>query len=317
MSSIFNIPNSNVKSEIIGFQKKEIAPPKIIFTTNALLWMKALVDVHEIEVGWRGLVDVKKTDNVDSYIIDEIIYPKHLLMTHGTCEIDEMDVGNTLIARPTANEDMWKLRFWGHSHHTMDVSPSEQDNTMALDLLKRSQDYLIRAICNKKMEMSISFYDFKNDVKFDHVQWMYINSSNDERIKEIEQKHNEIIASLEPIVGKEVATAHAKEICKKMISEINDSKYKEIRDQVVELRKRNEPAAQTTVNFQSDNLYRGRNGISYGYGFDNSNDFFGDQFDKSFDPVETFHSKRLNNKKKDHAINKTGILSFERILKRG
>jgi len=172
---------------ILKPEKKEA--PKIIFASSAIKWIEALVDVHSDEVGFFGIVDERGND---TYFIREIFYPKHSEANGGTCEIStegESDMGVWLINR-NREDDIGKVRFWGHSHHTMGVSPSQQDEDEAIEKMNRRKTYFLRGICNKKEIMSVSFFDYNQQIKFDNVKWTVeedglLQNSEETKLKDV------------------------------------------------------------------------------------------------------------------------------------
>ena len=185
-------PPENEKCSYISIDETAKIPPTIIFSLTALRWIKALVDNHSEEIGFFGLVDERPNS---TYFIREIFYPKHQLVTAGTCEISPE--GETQIVSWLCDhgrtDDLGKLRLWGHSHHTMGVSPSGQDETQALERMKQNQAPLIRVIVNKNGLMDVSFFDNVHLLRFDHIQWSaeYIESE-----VVMNNKLNEITAAM-------------------------------------------------------------------------------------------------------------------------
>lgn len=146
----------------------EIAPT-ILFTPVALKWIRAMVQEHSGEVGFYGIVE--ELDG--TYVITEVFYPKHCLVSQATCEISpdgEVEIAQRLI-NENRPEDISKVRFWGHSHHTMGTTPSGQDNAQAVEKMNSNGAYYIRAIANKDGEMSVSFFDYNRQIKFENIKW--------------------------------------------------------------------------------------------------------------------------------------------------
>jgi len=153
-------------------------PPTIIFSKRALKWIECLVDAHNEEIGFFGVVD----DLPDySYFVRDIFYPKHQLVTSATCEISpegETKIMEWLIDHNREN-DINKMILWGHSHHTMGVFASGQDDTQALQRMHSNKANVIRVIVNKEGLMSVSFLDYEQQIRFDNVVWK-IENQNDE-----------------------------------------------------------------------------------------------------------------------------------------
>jgi len=139
--------------------------PRIIFDLNAIASMEVIVSNCNEEVGWMGIVD-KIGDN--EYRVRDIMLPKQEV-SGATCELTEQGLSEMATSLPT--EDLSKLRFWGHSHHNMGVDPSSQDEDQVVEMLVNSGDFFIRAICNKKGEMSVSFFNYLTKVAIDNIKW--------------------------------------------------------------------------------------------------------------------------------------------------
>lgn len=205
--------------------------PDIQFTPIALKWIKAIVDEHNGEVGFLGLVE----EISGAYVITEVFYPKHCLVTSTTCEIapeGEVELAQRLIDENRA-EDVAKVRFWGHSHHTMGTTPSGQDDTQALEKMRNNGAYFIRAICNKSGEMSVSFFDHTRQLKFENVKWSVCNN------------YDAIMQDVISAVNMELNNEEKVQAIRKAVSpKINftDKEYKDIVERVKELKKENIPA---------------------------------------------------------------------------
>ena len=169
-------------------------PPSIIFSRTALKWIQNLIKAHSGEVGFYGVVDTLEDY---TFFVRDIFYPKQQLVSSATCEISPE--GGTLIAEWLINhnrpEDIGKMILWGHSHHSMGVSPSGQDNTQALDLMKTTGNNLIRIIVNNEGLIGISFFDFAKQIRFDNVKWEEEKEADDVFLSEKLLEINSIMAS--------------------------------------------------------------------------------------------------------------------------
>jgi hypothetical protein len=163
-------PEPTEKTTYSTLEPIKIIAPTVKVSKNALIWLSCLADLHEHEVGVFGFVD-ELPDN--TYLIRDIFYPKHCEANGATCEISPE--GETLMAEwliaHNREADIGKAKFWGHSHVNMGVFPSVQDEDQAIERMKRTESYFIRGIFNKDGLLSISFYDYKNKRRFDHIKW--------------------------------------------------------------------------------------------------------------------------------------------------
>jgi len=177
-------PPSGRKTSYTAIQG-ELVPPRILISRNADLWIRLLAEEHDEEIGFFGIVDEKKDGEEIVYVVREIFYPKHQLVTSGTCEISgkgEAEMGEWLMDH-RCDEDVGKIRFWGHSHHTMGTTPSGQDDQQALERMSTREAYVLRAICNKSGEMSISFYDYDRLLRFDDIQFDVEGDPTEDKIR--------------------------------------------------------------------------------------------------------------------------------------
>lgn len=145
-------------------------PPTIIFSLTALKWVECMVEAHAEEVGFYGTVEEKEDY---TFYVKEIFYPKHQLMNGGTCEISTEGEGKLmqwLIDHDRA-EDINRMILWGHSHHTMGVFASGQDDTQALERMASTKANVLRVIVNKEGLMAVSFFDYQQQIRFDSIQW--------------------------------------------------------------------------------------------------------------------------------------------------
>ena len=160
----------------------KITAPTIRLTKNTVKWLTAMADLHSHEVGVFGFVD-ELPDN--TYVVRDIFYPKHSEANGATCEISPE--GETAMAEwlmsNNRETDLGKVKFWGHSHVDMGVSPSVQDEEQSIKRMNMNESYLIRGIFNKAGLLSISFYDYMNKRRFDNIKWETDEDEDDKIIR--------------------------------------------------------------------------------------------------------------------------------------
>lgn len=136
--------------------KLEIAEedkPTIIVSTIADRKMSALVEQCKDEIAWNGTVVYDKESN--TYFIEDIfVFPQ--VVTKATAESTD-DYGIWL--SQFSDEEFSKLRFHGHSHVNMGVSPSGTDIAFQENLINTVQDFYIFAIYNKRGDFNVWIYD--------------------------------------------------------------------------------------------------------------------------------------------------------------
>lgn len=271
-------------------QDEKKKPPKIIFGTKALKWIKAIVEAHHEEVGFYSVVD-----EIDKYkfFIRDVFYPKHSEMNAATCEISP-EGENDLITWLVDNgkvDDVEKIKLWGHSHHNMSTSPSGQDEKQAIDRIRSTKSYLIRIICNKKGEISCSFFDYENGIRFDHIKW---EIQNDSRIDE--EKIEEINAVMSASPDRFTAQERVSEI-QSIINE--DHEYDSILEKVKELKKVNEPLNKFTPNLYKVKKSKKKSFFPYSHNHTDDYDEYG-----GFDDDLPFY---MNIDKDDSSDERMGI----------
>ena len=144
---------------------KDVEKPSIVVTAEAYLKMLELVNQSAVECSWHGLV--KRYGN--GYLVhDVLVFPQINSPTSTTTdEKDFAEWQTKLILDPEFPIE--ELRLHGHSHVNMNVFSSGIDDKYQKDLLTKVEDgdYYIFFIMNKKMELCIFLYDFKQQVMFD------------------------------------------------------------------------------------------------------------------------------------------------------
>ncbi len=265
----------------IHLSKSVFSSPLVIFTRKAAKWIKALVMNHDTEVGFYGLVDMME-NNV--YRVSEIFYPKHNEANGATCEISpegETQLMEELLARPDGEKLISKVILWGHSHNTMVVFASSQDETQAIQRMDSTHSIVIRIIVNKSMDMSISIFDPEKCVKFDKVHFKVEDTESDAYYESVISKINEC-ATMPNVLAKDRVDQ-----IRKLVE--TDSEYEEIKSQVIVLKEKNMPV-KTPYSYSTP-------------GFNPRDSFVPDQFDDtdyygsgdfSNDKMSNYNNQQIN-----------------------
>lgn len=156
----FDFSASALSKKISPFHKKDepnkLSPviPCVYYTIEAWNIISYLVEKCTQEVGWLGLVETLESGD---YLITDIYIPEQEV--HGA----ETDISSDAMAALTmelldADKDPGKLFYWGHSHVSMSVSPSGQDEDQ-IDEYMEHCDVFIRGIYNKKGESKVDIFD--------------------------------------------------------------------------------------------------------------------------------------------------------------
>ena len=136
--------------------------PALWITTDAYCKMRALIAKCQDEIGWFGTVEEVE----DGFMITNVMVPPQTV-TSATVTSDEAEELKWRDALP--DEVYNKLRFHGHSHVNMGVSPSTTDRAYRDEVIRNipKEGYYIFLIANKKDEVSIEVFDLKKNIVFD------------------------------------------------------------------------------------------------------------------------------------------------------
>lgn len=143
--------------------------PTVYITEKAARYMKRLVEKVSIEVGW--LMVCHERDDGD-FVLSECIVPKQQCHAATTELLPE---GLEEAAIKVMEEDTQKgvtdpgderfrvnhLNAWFHSHASMGVSPSGQDDQQMVDFCQKYGDdhnVWVRGIVNKKGDIHVTIY---------------------------------------------------------------------------------------------------------------------------------------------------------------
>lgn len=151
VTALNGVPLSPLRS-----QKTEIdfdgEPPKFFITPLALEKMNVYVQSCSLEIGWIGFIK-QQGNNYTLYDV-EIAEQK---VNGAECEISTdglSKLGMDILRQPNGTEKYNEMRFWGHSHVNMGVSPSSQDIYQFKELGKNSE-YFFMMICNKRGDSNL------------------------------------------------------------------------------------------------------------------------------------------------------------------
>lgn len=137
--------------------------PVVFFSPTAFVKVSMLIKTNKKEIGWHGTVE---RFGDDYYIKDIYVYPQKVTSAH--IDTDDAEYENWLF--DSLSDEVFKeLRFHGHSHVDMSVSPSGTDMEHREKLTNQltDDDLYIFMIGNKKGEYSFEIYDTKKNIIFD------------------------------------------------------------------------------------------------------------------------------------------------------
>ena len=161
-----------------------LAPPKcprVLIGPDAYKRMLLYVELAPKEVGWLGLVKHLESG-------DFLIHSVHLLEQEVTAVETELStVGQDKLCEELKRgknlmekiEVVNTLRFWGHSHVYMGVSPSGTDEktmiTKGQDGAAIGLEWYIRGIFNKLGVAKFDIYRFDRNYRFIDVPWAVVD----------------------------------------------------------------------------------------------------------------------------------------------
>ena len=162
--------NDQADGVTLNFKLKEVKDDrKATITLSAQAYMKifALVHTYSTEVEWHGVVERTAADAF--HIKDVLIFPHKV--TSATVISDQTEYEKWL---DTLDDNTFNaLRFHGHSHVNMGVTPSGVDMTYRYNILNNfgtpsetSDLFYIFLIFNKRGDISGEIYDLQNNALY-------------------------------------------------------------------------------------------------------------------------------------------------------
>lgn len=150
-----------------GNKKIQDANVTLNFSLKAWVKILSLINSYNTEVQWHGLV-VRDNDTTFT-VYDILIFPHSVTSCTVTSQQEEYEKWlNSL-----TNDEYRDLRFHGHSHVNMGVTPSSVDTNYRINIIKNfgkptpEDDYFyIFFIGNKKGSYDIEIYDISNNVLY-------------------------------------------------------------------------------------------------------------------------------------------------------
>lgn len=164
------ISNAKLTDGKLHFMKEfgKINQKAIVYFTE-LAWLKMTTLIREFsdEVAWHGTayrLDSEEGENI--YAIGDIfVYPQEV--TGATVNTDQVAYQTWLMSQ---EDDVFNnLRFQGHSHVNMGVTPSGVDLTHQEQILDQLEDdmFYIFMIWNKRHDVNAKIYDFQKNLLFE------------------------------------------------------------------------------------------------------------------------------------------------------
>lgn len=152
----------NITTETL-LQQQGIEKPTVYVLATAYCKMTALINSSNDELAWYG---VASRVNNNYFIEDILVYPQ--TVTAATVDADESKCAKWFMELP--DDVINNLRFQGHSHVSMSVSPSGRDtnNWLQFANLLKADEFIILCIGNKRGEFYWNIYDKAINVYFEN-----------------------------------------------------------------------------------------------------------------------------------------------------
>lgn len=164
--------------------------PKARLYISAIAYLKMMLYVRDTstEIAWHGTV--KRHGKNVFQITDVMLYPQ--TVTGATVNTDQ-DKYNEWI-QDLDDDTHNSMRFQGHSHVNMGVTPSGTDMTFYNDILQvlPNNDFYIFMIMNKQGNMTLLIYDLAENIIYENEDIDY-SIINDTQSRSLEEGFTEIL----------------------------------------------------------------------------------------------------------------------------
>lgn len=184
-------PSQGVNLKVNPMVSRDDRKSHLIFSPEAYIKTKALVEYFTTEVQWHGIVERIK-DSSNFRVHDIMIFPQ--TVTSATVDADQEEYEKWLDG--LSCDEFNALRLHGHSHNTMGVTPSSTDREYRKKLISSmgtptcdDDPFYIFMIFNNKGEWSAEIYDIKNNALF--------SSADNEIILEVPMNNDTLTSFLE------------------------------------------------------------------------------------------------------------------------
>lgn len=162
--------NERDKEITIGFKMLEVKDDRkanLLFSAKSWTKMYSLINTFTTEVEWHGLV--QRLDETTFFVSDILVFPHTVTGSTVTSDQNEYEAWLDTLDDDTFNA----LRFHGHSHVNMGVTPSGVDMEYRKNVLNnfgmpnQTSDYFyIFLIGNKNGLTSAEIYDLQNNALY-------------------------------------------------------------------------------------------------------------------------------------------------------
>lgn len=179
--------------------------PSIMISKAAYDTMFYIVSESPEEVSWLGTV---RRDGM-TFLIEEIfIFDQEVHATQ--TRMDPESVGPffaDLASQPDGVEKVNAIRFWGHSHVNMGVTPSgsysdgESGDLSCMYKFGQASEYFIMGIANKSGNFRFEIFFYDTGVRVTDVEWSLYEPEQGELRKKIAEELKAKVRRPAPIVN--------------------------------------------------------------------------------------------------------------------
>lgn len=137
----------------------------LYFTETAWMKMQYLIAVFGSECAWHGIVERHGEDKSEFIVKDILVYPQQV--TGATVTTDQKEYEDWM--NDLDDETFNALKFHGHSHVNMGVTPSSVDNEHQRGIVSQLNDsqFYIFGIFNKSGSRWLKIFDMKRNIAFE------------------------------------------------------------------------------------------------------------------------------------------------------
>lgn len=137
----------------------------LYFTETAWMKMQYLIAVFGSECAWHGVVERHGEDKSEFIVKDILVYPQQV--TGATVTTDQKEYEDWM--NDLDDETFNALKFHGHSHVNMGVTPSSVDNEHQRGIVSQLNDsqFYIFGIFNKSGSRWLKIFDMKRNIAFE------------------------------------------------------------------------------------------------------------------------------------------------------
>lgn len=146
-------------------EKKAYGKAEVHICKTAYDKMLALIDECSKEIAWHGTIERDEEKPYVFWVTDILVFPQ--TVTGATVTCDDTEYASWLYS-DEVGDNFDKLRFHGHSHVNMGVTPSGTDENYRENLMQNVQDFYVFGIFNKRNDYNLVIYDVENNIMFEN-----------------------------------------------------------------------------------------------------------------------------------------------------